>query len=317
MNHIDILTHYLRNPAKVFSILILGERGTGKTKWVKEIAEKFKETMVVANCASFSDDTMAESELFGHKKGSFTGAIEDKPGLFKEAANGILFLDEIHNLSVRVQEKLMTALQTESSGEHRGMFRIRRLGDSKATYVTVRPVFASNLKLQDLKKKLLPDLFDRISQLVVEIPSIHDAKLNVYGEFKKVWEAMQFEKYSTVPHSANLVKWLKTIPLNGNYRTLQSIAINWHQGRLMLGKEKEDEVFDFVKKQFSKFHSSNSVANHIKYNFRKGVSIKELEREYEKALYDWALSDEGYGSVTEAQKGLKTSRLRNPHKVNW
>ena len=313
MNQIELLEHYLKNPGR-FSILILGERGTGKTKWVKEIAdEKLKVKVVVANCASFSDDTMAESELFGHKKGSFTGAIDNKEGLFKDAANAILFLDEVHNLSLRVQEKVMTALQTESSGRNKGKFCIRRLGDSEPIYVSVRPVFASNLKLSELKKKLLPDLYDRISQLVLEIPSIHESKLDVFKEFKIVWDAMQFKQKNIVPPSKEFVKWLNRIPLVGNYRSLQSIAINWHQGRLIFGEDKEDVVFDFVKNQFEKFHSSNVAVNpKSNFNFRKGVSMKNMELEYEKAMLEWAFSEDGYGEVEKVVRdGLKnTSRLK-------
>jgi len=316
MKELELLEHYLRNPGKIFSILILGERGTGKTRWVKEIAkEKLKKEVVVANCASFSDDTMAESELFGHKKGSFTGAFADSDGLFKEAANQILFFDEVHNLSLRVQEKLMTALQTEGSGTHKGKFCIRRLGDSKESYIELRPIFASNLKLSELKKKILPDLYDRISQLVLEIPSIHKSGLKVYDEFRKVWEEMQFQKFNRVPQSKGFRDWLSRISLEGNYRTLQSIAINWHQGRLIHGENMEIEVFEFVKSHFEKYYSSVAVApQSATYNFRKGVSMKEMEKEYEIAMLSWAFSEDGYGSKQkDVQEGLKTTtRIKNP-----
>jgi len=316
MMQVEHLEHYLKNPGR-FSILILGERGIGKTKWVKEIAEeKLKVKLVTANCASFSDDTMAESELFGHTKGAFTGAIAEKKGLFKEADNGILFLDEVHNLSPRVQEKVMTALQTESSGKNKGKFCIRRLGDNEATYVAVRPVFASNLKLSELKKKILPDLYDRISQLVVEFPSIHESKLDVFKEFKQVWEAMQFKKHNDCPCTSDFIKWLKRISLEGNYRTLQSIAINWHQGRLMFGSDKEADVFEFVKSHNEKYHTSNAVVQpNATYNFRKGVSMKTMEKEYEIAMLKWAFSEDGYGAIQkDVQKGLETTtRVKNPN----
>ena len=313
--HVERLEHYLKNPGR-FSILILGERGIGKTKWVKEISEnKIRTKIVLANCASFSDDTMAESELFGHIKGAFTGANADKKGLFKEADNGVLFLDEVHNLSPRVQEKVMTALQTESSGKNKGKFCIRRLGDNEPTYVAVRPVFASNLKLYELKKKILPDLYDRISQLVVEFPSIHESKLDVFKEFKEVWDAMQFKQYNECPCTSNFIKWLKRISLEGNYRTLQSIAINWHQGRIIFGIKNELDVFEFVKIQNEKFHTSNSVVSpNTIYNFRKGVSMKSMEKEYEIAMLKWAFSEDGYGDKqSDVQKGLlTTTRVKNP-----
>ncbi|MBK9733188.1 MAG: sigma 54-interacting transcriptional regulator [Chitinophagaceae bacterium] len=319
----DLLEYFLKNPGR-FSILILGERGIGKTKWVKSITvEKLKKVVIQANCAAFSEDTMAESELFGHKKGSFTGAIEDKKGLFIEAANNVLFLDEVHALLPNVQQKLMTALQTESSGANKGKFCIRRLGDGRPSYVSVIPVFASNLPLTELKKKLLPDLYDRISQLVVEFPSIHESKLDIHNEFKKIWSDMQFEEYPVTPALSQFIKWLKRIPLEGNYRTLQNIAINWHQFRLIeyneskdYDKEKEEKVFMSVKEQISSFHSANpSIKNTPAYNFRKGISKKEMKMEYDRAMLEWAFSEDGYGEKqTDVQKGLTiTSRVKNPN----
>ncbi len=277
--------------------------------------QEFSKDVVIANCASFSDDTMAESELFGHKKGAFTGAEKDKIGLFKEADGKSLFLDEVHALSLRVQQKMMTALQTEGKGENKGKFRIRRLGDVQSDYVTVRPVFASNRTLSELKKVLFPDFYDRISQLVVEMPSLHKRKADLKSEFEKVWDEMQFKEYPTCPDLKDFHKWLKRIPLEGNYRSLHSIAINWHQGRLMMGEKKEEEIFDFVRKQISTYHVGwASPKDKALYNFRKGATKKELEREYQKALYDWAVSKDGYGGPGEAQKGLKHARLANPHK---
>lgn len=317
MKQVELLEHYLKNPGR-FSILILGERGIGKTKWVKQITyEKLNVNLVTANCASFSDDTIAESELFGHTKGAFTGAISEKKGLFKEADNGVLFLDEVHNLSPRVQEKVMTALQTESSGKNKGKFCIRRLGDNEATYVAVRPVFASNMKLSELKSKILPDLYDRISQLVVEFPSIQESKLDVYKEFQKVWVDMKFKQRNECPFTSNFKEWVKRIPLEGNYRTLQSIAINWHQGRLIFGTEREEEVFEFVKSHNEKYHTSNStVLPNSSYNFRKGVSKKIMEKEYEIEMLKWAFSEDGYGEVQKnVQAGLNTTtRVKDPMK---
>ncbi len=98
-----------------FSILLLGERGTGKSRIVHD---KSNHHLVAVDCAAFEDDSKAEAELFGYEKGAFTGADKTKNGLFHEAKNGILFLDEVHNLSKRVQAKLMKALQTDSNNRH-------------------------------------------------------------------------------------------------------------------------------------------------------------------------------------------------------
>lgn len=294
MEFINQLESYLSNPGR-FSVLILGERGVGKTKWVQD---KCKEKLVIANCASFADDTMAESELFGYKKGAFTGATEDKNGLFKEADNGTLFFDEVHNLTPRVQEKLMTSLQTEGEGDNKGKFRIRKLGETKSEYVTVRPIFASNLPLKKLRERIMPDLYDRISQLVIEIPTIQESKIDLKEAFKGIWVEMQFVEYPDLPMLPEFEKWLKKIHLEGNYRTLQNMAINWHQGRLM--KLNEEEVFAFVKKQKEQFHNADGETKvKTKYNFQKGKSKTEMEKEYRKAMYDWA--KENYLGITDKE----------------
>lgn len=316
----NLLKSYLNNPSSAFSVLILGEKGVGKTSQLTLLGKELKKKVFSANCASFSDDSMAESQLFGYTKGAFTGANKDTNGLFHEAKGGILFLDEIHHLSKRVQAKLMTALQTEPKGsEHQGKFKIRRLGATEADYISFRPVFASNLKIKDLKKKLLPDFYDRISQLIVEIPSIHEQQLNVYEEFKKVWMDMDFQKENEIPKIKKFKDWLRIIDLPGNYRTLQTIAINWHQARLIMANKKEQKdqaskAFEFVKEQFDKYLSVESIRTEkSNFNFRKNVSKKQLEYEYKLALYKWALSVEGYGKHKLAIEGLKISRLNKPN----
>ena len=304
MEYKNQLESYLSNPGR-FAILILGERGVGKTKLVQD---KCKEKLVIANCASFADDTMAESELFGYKKGAFTGAIEDKNGLFKEADNGTLFFDEVHNLTPRVQEKLMTSLQTEGEGINKGKFRIRKLGETKSDYVTVRPIFATNLSLKKLREKLMPDLYDRISQLVIEIPNIQESKIPIINAFQEVWLGMQFVEYPKLPELPEFERWLKKIHLEGNYRTLQNIAINWHQGRLM--NLDEIEVFVFVKKQIEQFHKADLETKiKTKFNFQKGKLKREMEKEYRKAMYDWAKENYQDLSDKEIATTLGFSRL--------
>jgi transcriptional regulator with AAA-type ATPase domain len=197
-----------------------------------------------------------------------------------------------------VQEKLMTSLQTEGEGDNKGKFRIRKLGETKSEYVTVRPIFASNLPLKKLREKIMPDLYDRISQLVIEIPSIEESKIDLKEAFNGVWVGMQFVEHPKLPEVPEFEKWLKKIHLEGNYRTLQNMAINWHQGRLM--KLNEDEVFAFVKKQIEQFHKADGETKvKTKFNFQKGKLKTEMEKEYRKAMYDWA--KENYQGLTDKE----------------
>lgn len=314
------LESYLENPGETFSIFLLGDKGTGKTSTITRIAESKEKKVVTANCASFSDDSMAESQLFGYKKGAFTGANNNTYGLFQKAKDGILFLDEIHHLSKRVQAKLMTALQTEPKGsKNQGKFKIRMLGATEPCYISFRPVFATNLHIDEIKEILLPDFFDRISQLIVKIPSIQEQNLDVYKEFKTVWMDMDFQKEKEIPKIKKFKDWLKIIDLPGNYRTLQTISINWHQARLIMAnkkeqKDQESKAFEFVKEQFDKYLGVESIQTEkSNFNFRKNVSKKQLEYEYKLALYSWALSVEGYGTHKLAIEGLQISRLNKPN----
>lgn len=314
MNHPSpekLLRHFLENPATAFTILVLGERGTGKSSKISSVAQELKKEVIHVNCASFSDDNMAESQLFGHEKGAYTGAEKEHKGLFQEAKGNILFLDEIHSLSKRVQQKLMISLQTPGSGNNKGKFGFRSLGSTEVKFVDFRPVFASNLEVSELKKRLMPDFYDRISQLIVRFPSIREQELSIYDEFYSVWKNMQFKTCNKKPPKKLLGKWLSQIELPGNYRNLQAIAINWHQGRLIFGEEAEYRVFEFVQNQFKLSMDSNTVLNEENpYNFEKGKSKEEYETHFRQALYDWAVSSRGYGNPTAAARGLKFKSIR-------
>jgi transcriptional regulator with PAS, ATPase and Fis domain len=170
-----------------FAIFILGERGIGKTR----LAERFSanKDIVSVNCASFTNSLLAESILFGYKKGAFTDAKEDRKGVFEEADKGILFLDEIHHLDKDVQAKLMKALQTNDKNE----FTIKRLGDNIERKISTTLIFASNISISELHKRLLPDFYDRITQLVIELPSLRETPEDIPDEFEGIWRQMKFE----------------------------------------------------------------------------------------------------------------------------
>lgn len=284
----------------------MGEKGTGKTSAVKSIAGEQK--LIIASCASFSDDTMAESILFGHKKGAFTGAGNDHEGNFRQADGGILFLDEIHTLTPRVQEKLLLSLQTEGEGKYKGHFRIQPLGAKASEYVFLQPIFATNVDLETLKKKLLPDFYDRISQIVIEFPSLNESVKGgqILEVFRKVWENMKFKKHSALPDSKEFQHWFKKQHFPGNYRDLDTIAILWNKARQMYDGS-DSASFEFMKTQFEKFHSEKSMASGKSVPFFiKGRTKKEIDKAYRKALYEWGL--ETYESVGEMSRVLDFKR---------
>lgn len=162
-SHIDLVA-----PTKM-SVLILGESGTGKeyiARMIHDNSTRRNKPFVAVDCGSLSVE-LAPSELFGHKKGSFTSAISDKIGVFLEANGGTVFLDEVGNLSYEVQKQLLRALQ-----EH----KVRPVGSASDINVDVRIIAATN---EDLEKaieegRFRQDLYHRINEFSVNVPPLRD-----------------------------------------------------------------------------------------------------------------------------------------------
>jgi two-component system response regulator PilR (NtrC family) len=155
-------------PSKT-SVLITGESGTGKelvARAIHELSPVVDGPFIAVNCGAIPE-TLIESELFGHKKGSFTGAINDKPGLFEAADGGTLFLDEIGELPLTMQVKLLRALQDRA---------IRRVGGNETIKIDVRIVSATNRNLEEAAKKgtFREDLFYRLNVIMLETPPLRE-----------------------------------------------------------------------------------------------------------------------------------------------
>ncbi len=151
------------------NVLILGENGTGKELIARAMhrnSSRHRENFVSVDLGSITE-TLFESELFGHKKGSFTDAKEDRAGKFELANNGTLFLDEIGNLSMMLQAKLLAVLQNR---------RVSRVGANKETPVNIRLICATNMPLYDMVQdnKFRQDLLYRINTIEIEIPALRD-----------------------------------------------------------------------------------------------------------------------------------------------
>ena len=149
------------------NVLILGENGTGKELVARAIHQKSlrKDNSFVAVDMGAITETLFESELFGHKKGSFTDAREDRPGRFELAHDGTLFLDEIGNLSLNLQSKLLSALQSR---------RITRVGANTSVEVNIRLISATNMPVEQMVKdgRFRQDLLYRINTVEIRIPPL-------------------------------------------------------------------------------------------------------------------------------------------------
>ena len=155
-------------------VLITGENGTGKevvARLIHAQSNRSAAALVEVNCAAIPSE-LIESELFGHVKGSFTGAIKDKAGKFEQADSGTLFLDEVGDMSLSAQAKVLRALQENE---------VTRVGGDKAIKVNVRVLAATN---KDLKKEIeagnfREDLFHRLSVIPIHVPALRDRKEDI------------------------------------------------------------------------------------------------------------------------------------------
>ncbi len=199
------------------NVLILGENGTGKELIARAIhrnSPRKAETFVGVDLGSITE-TLFESELFGHKKGSFTDAKEDRPGRFEMAHNGTLFLDEIGNLSMPLQAKLLTVLQNR---------RVSRVGANKEVPVDIRLICATNMPLYDMVKenRFRQDLLYRINTIEIEIPPLRDRMEDIpvlAGHFLKQYST-KYGKNITKISEAAMARMHKH-PWPGNIRELQ------------------------------------------------------------------------------------------------
>jgi DNA-binding NtrC family response regulator len=151
------------------TVLIVGESGTGKELVARGLhfnSNRQHHPFVAINCSALPENLL-ESELFGHKKGSFTGAVADKRGLFEEANLGTIFLDEVNSMAPQLQTKLLRVLQERE---------IRRVGDNKSISVNVRVIGATNEALQPKLKDgtFREDLYYRLAVIPIEIPPLRD-----------------------------------------------------------------------------------------------------------------------------------------------
>lgn len=196
------------------NVLILGENGTGKELVAREIHRKSvrsKEAFISVDLGSIHEG-LFESELFGHVKGAYTDAFEDRPGRFELASGGTLFLDEIGNLPVLLQPKLLSALQNR---------RISRVGSGKEIQTDIRLISATNQSLIDLVKKQLfrQDLLFRINTFEISVPPLRE-RLDDIPLLLDYYLGVYAKKYNKPKFSVSkkLISALQHYPWPGNVR---------------------------------------------------------------------------------------------------
>lgn len=257
------------------TILITGESGTGKELVAQAIHNnscRKNEKLVKINCSSFSEGVL-ESELFGHEKGAFTGAVATKIGRFEMADNGTLFLDEIGEISQSIQVKLLRVLQEKE---------FERVGGNDTIKTNFRLICATNKNLMDEVKKgnFREDLYYRINVIPVEVPPLRERKsdiptlVNYYSdEFAK--ELSRDE----IVYSTEAMKTLTEYDWPGNIRELKNIV----ERIVVLSADTNigaKEVNKYIRKNDSKSHKGNSDSKNYreaKQEFEKQYTIQALE----------------------------------------
>ncbi len=201
------------------TILIMGESGTGKevtAKWIHNNSRRKNKPFVAINCGAITE-TILESELFGHKRGSFTGAEADKTGLFEAAHQGTLFLDEIGEMPLNLQVKLLRVLQEK---------RIRRVGDVEDIAVNVRIIAATNkdLKKQVEKRRFREDLYYRFNVVPLQLPPLRNRRESLPHLIEKfLYNFSQEHRKIIQGFAPATTNTLMNYEYPGNIRELQNI----------------------------------------------------------------------------------------------
>lgn len=200
-------------------VLITGANGTGKelvARWLHEKSRRASAPFVEVNCAAIPSE-LIESELFGHEKGAFTSAIKQRKGKFEQAAGGTLFMDEIGDMSLSAQAKVLRALQEN---------RISRVGSDRDIDVNVRVVAATNKNLREEIRRgnFREDLYHRLSVIVISVPSLADRRedipLLVEHFVEKICGEYAIEAKGI---DADAVELLRSMPWSGNIRELRNV----------------------------------------------------------------------------------------------
>ncbi|MEQ8219700.1 MAG: sigma-54 dependent transcriptional regulator [Arenibacter sp.] len=223
-------------------VLITGSNGTGKelvAHWIHEKSERNANPLIEVNCAAIPSE-LIESELFGHVKGAFTSAVKDRAGKFEAANSGTIFLDEIGDMSLSAQAKVLRALQEN---------KISRVGSDKDIKVDVRVVAATN---KDLKKEIengrfREDLYHRLAVILIKVPALNERRDDIPLLIKHFSEKIAAEQGSAPKtFSAKAIALLKGYDWTGNIRELRNVV----ERLIILGGNEvtEEDVKSFASK---------------------------------------------------------------------
>ena len=264
---------YKASESRDTSVLIMGESGTGKELIAREIhknSEKINDFFYTLNCSAIPE-SLIESELFGHIKGAFTGAIENKMGCFEAANGGTIFLDEIGDMPIVMQSKLLRVIEEK---------KIKRIGSNNEINIDVKIISATNKNLQNLieNKKFRLDLYYRLNIFEIILPPLRKRKedidllLNHYLDFYSKKMQKNIKNYSQ-----DAIEILTKYDYPGNIRELKNII----QRAVILCESSEIQIKDIsIKKNGNNVKSENTNKN-CNFNMEqneKNIILKALHQ---------------------------------------
>jgi two-component system response regulator AtoC len=285
------------------TVLLVGESGTGKELFAKSIhdnSDRAGKSFIAINCGALPEH-LIESELFGHRKGSFTDATKDKKGLFEEATGGTIFLDEIGELPFHLQAKLLRVLQDSC---------IRPVGGEEQIKVDVRVIAATlrDLEQDSIEGRFRDDLLYRLNVVTLEIPPLRSRKEDIsdlaHYLIKKLSKKLNLKP---IPLAESTLKTLTEYNWPGNIRELE----NYLERALILCNQSEIRISDLPSKIFLK-ESNSSLASPN--DFLDNLSIKFHSKNLEVELITLALN-KTKGNKTHAAKLLEISHRTLLYKI--
>lgn len=280
-------------------VLILGESGTGKELVAREIHERSSRrdfSFVAVNCAALAEGVL-ESELFGHEKGSFTGAHAQKKGRFEIADKGTLFLDEIGDLPLNTQVKLLRFLQEKS---------FERVGGTNTLKVDVRIIAATNKDLKEaIKKKIFrEDLFYRLNVITLTLPPLRERREDISDLIDYFWNRYTKELHKEVLISLEVKDILYSYDWPGNIRELENAI----ERIIVLSEDEVVNIDDLPMELREGMPNLNSKA--LPYNIGFAERVEHLEKD----IIKQALEECSYNQVKTSEK-LKMKRGTLQYKI--
>ncbi len=287
------------------SVLIEGETGTGKeyvARFIHQNSSRRDKPFVAVDCGAIPKE-LAGSELFGHIKGSFTGALENKTGVFQQASGGTLFLDEIGNLSYGVQVQLLRALQEKT---------VTRIGENKPVKVDVRVITATNENLSDQVEKshFREDLLHRINEFKIVLPPLRKRSEDILffaGHFREEANKELGTNVSFFSDEVNEIFLRYEWP--GNIRELKNVirrAVLLSPGEVLTPQTLPEEI--------SQYRSNHDFGSHSVNMEDKFQTLKNAASGAEKELIIKAIEDAGYNK-SKAARNLKIDRKTLYNKI--